>query len=791
MNYMIAIYTFTKNKIHNYKILIGVLLFISSIYLILAHVRNASALTTLAPGDIYIITANSDYVYPGGVDSNGFDFVSRVDLDAGTEIYFADKGWDESLAIPFWRNTTGEGALRYTVPAGGIAAGTVIHYDDSYIPTLPSSGSGVWDMYSIDPITGALTLSTSSSSGFDPSTTGDNILVFQGSAAAPTFLYGIGWSATTTWISTGSPTANNSYIPSGISVAGKTVTTLGSTDNYQYGCTLSGLFSPTFADSIQNASNWNSDNTTPYTGSTCSFDASQPVATLSQYIGQNDPTNNNSINYTLTFDQPIDPSSFTISDIIISGTGSGTVASLTSSDNITWTITVNASSEGTVVVSLPTGSITNPNGNPNLATINTDNSVLYDTSPPAQLAAPDLVASSDTGSSSSDDTTNSTTPEFTGACVDGDTIEIYVDGSPITPTAVCSGSVYSIIPSSSIGEGVHSITATSTDPAGNLSAVSDPLSITIDTIAPSCVLDSNSSFDLSPAINGFVDDANATVSITIDGNTYTANNYGSTWSVASGTISPSLTAGQVYPLDISCVDVAGNTATNSSESFTINRHVDIGLGLELLTQGLINSGNTVTYRATLTNIDITYPYGITDTFFYALVPVDLVAPVPFGQIFPVNNSNIECTNLSMTSDLDSIWHQYQNSYVVVCGFTSLTSINPGESISFDMSFTAGSDLSDKTTLRMLVFDEFGADTDSEIIDNEASSGNDFYGLALNNISSAIYNKPIDTPIEPEAPNPSDGNSSLAATGKNSANCIYIATVTVLLCLFISRRKNYV
>ncbi len=784
----------SKQQTHDkfQKLLIYILLvIILTISVIgISKIMVANAITTLNPGDVYIISVNSDQAYPGGVNSNGFEFVSRVDLDPGTEIYFADKGWDGSLGTPFWRNTTGEGTLRYTVPVGGISAGTIVRYDDTVIPTLPSSGSSTWDMYSIDPVTGALSLSTSSASGFDPSATGDNILVFQGSAASPTFLYGIGWSAATTWITTGTPTANNSYTPIGISTGAGTINTLGSTDNYQYNCTMSGIFSSTFATDLQNVLNWNSDNTTPYGASICTFDASRPQATIAQVFGQNDPTNNSSINFSITFDQAINPSSFTIGDLTLSGTGSGAIYNLTTSDNIVWTVNVTAATEGTIIISLPSNLVTDPNGNPNPVTINTDNSVLYDTTPPAQLAAPDLVAASDSGSSNSDDTTNDVTPELTGTCTNGDIVEIYVDGSPITPTMVCSGSVYNIIPSIALGEGLHSITVTSTDPAGNLSAISNPLSITIDTVAPSCSLNSNNSFDVSPEINGFVDDTNATVNMTIDGNTYAAANSVNSWSVASGTISPTLTPGQVYPLIISCVDVAGNTATNSSESFTINRHLDIGLGLELLTQGLINSGDTVIYRATLTNIDTAYPYDITDTFFYALVPIDLVAPVPFGQIFPVNNSNIECTNLSMTNDLDSIWHQYQNSYVIVCGFTSITSINPSESISFDMSFTAGNDLGDKTTLRMLVFDEFGTDTDSDVIDDAANSGNDIYGLALNNVSSAIYNKPVD-PIEPEAPKPSSSNSSLATTGNNNASYIYMAIGVVFLCLIVSHRKNYV
>ena len=240
------------------------------------------ALNTLNPGDISIITVNSDNFYVSGsttAGSNGFDFVSRVDLDPGTVIYFADKGWDGSLATPFWR-AGGEGALRYTVPAGGISAGAVVHYDDTLISTLPSSGSDAWDMYSIDSA-GVMTLATNINNGFDPATGGDNILVFQGSAAAPNFIFGIGWSSATTWIGSGTPTTNNSWIPSGLSAASGTIVTLGSTDNYRYNCVNTGLFSSTFSSNLQTVANWASNDTILFSPSTCIFDAFRPTATIS------------------------------------------------------------------------------------------------------------------------------------------------------------------------------------------------------------------------------------------------------------------------------------------------------------------------------------------------------------------------------------------------------------------------------------------------------------------------------------------------------------------------------
>ncbi len=71
--------------------------------------------TTLNSGDIALI----------GLDTQeeDFAFVSFVDLDAGTEIYFTDEEADGDYTIG-----TGEGTVLYTTPTGGVSAGTVITY---------------------------------------------------------------------------------------------------------------------------------------------------------------------------------------------------------------------------------------------------------------------------------------------------------------------------------------------------------------------------------------------------------------------------------------------------------------------------------------------------------------------------------------------------------------------------------------------------------------------------------------------------------------------------------------
>jgi|GEM_PF-4585605 len=76
---------------------------------------KTSALTDLNPGELFIISVNSDTTYPSGTNSNAFDFVTTVDLDPNTVIYFTDIAWTGTG----WKNPIGEGLLRYTAPVAG------------------------------------------------------------------------------------------------------------------------------------------------------------------------------------------------------------------------------------------------------------------------------------------------------------------------------------------------------------------------------------------------------------------------------------------------------------------------------------------------------------------------------------------------------------------------------------------------------------------------------------------------------------------------------------------------
>ncbi len=84
-----------------------------------------------------------------------------------------------------------------------------------------------------------------------------------------------------------------------------------------------------------------------------------PTITLDAYL-----TSNNYLNVKIDFGKPINPNSFTTSDIIIS---SATFpVSLTSTDNQIYTFTVYIINQGTHTLHIPASAVTDPEGNPNL-----------------------------------------------------------------------------------------------------------------------------------------------------------------------------------------------------------------------------------------------------------------------------------------------------------------------------------------------------------------------------------------------------------------------------------------
>ncbi len=107
----------------------------------------------------------------------------------------------------------------------------------------------------------------------------------------------------------------------------------------------------------------------------------------------------------------------------------------------------------------------------------------------------DLVSASDSGVSTTDNQTNDNTPTLTGLAEANAQVEVFNGETSLGTATANAAGVWSLTPTA-LPDGVVTLTAQATDIAGNFSARSTPLSVTIDTTAP-----------IRPEIAAFTDDS--------------------------------------------------------------------------------------------------------------------------------------------------------------------------------------------------------------------------------------------------------------------------------------------
>jgi len=200
-----------------------------------------------------------------------------------------------------------------------------------------------------------------------------------------------------------------------------------------------------------------------------------------------------SATYTVTFSESV--TGVGADDFMLTRTGSanGRIASVTGSGT-TYTVTVeDLVGDGTLRLDLNAAGtgIQNGQGVAIASGYTGGQSFTLDHTAPAVPSTPDLDASSDTGSSTSDNITGDNTPTFSGTAEAGATVTLY-SGTTVIGSAVAVGGVWSIT-SSTLAEGGHSVHAKASDAAGNVSAASASLDVTIDTRAPTLNITSSTS----------------------------------------------------------------------------------------------------------------------------------------------------------------------------------------------------------------------------------------------------------------------------------------------------------
>lgn len=164
----------------------------------LSLVPALGAHAAIAVGDVAVVGMSGD--------TKDLSFVAVNDLAAGEIINFTDSGW---LGSSFRAN---EGGAIYTVPAGGISAGTVISASGTSDATWAANGAE-WTA----PPTGVGT------NGMNFSTGGDQVLVFQGDGSSPTFIFALNGASTIFSAPANADDSNRTALPTGLTVGDNAV----------------------------------------------------------------------------------------------------------------------------------------------------------------------------------------------------------------------------------------------------------------------------------------------------------------------------------------------------------------------------------------------------------------------------------------------------------------------------------------------------------------------------------------------------------------------------------------
>ena len=207
-------------------------------------------------------------------------------------------------------------------------------------------------------------------------------------------------------------------------------------------------------------------------------------------------------------------------------------------------------------------------------------SVTIDTAAPGCADA--SPRSRPTAASVGDGITNDNTLTLTGTAEANSTVKVY-DGATLLGSATANGSGAWSYTTAALADGAHSLTATATDAAGNTSAASSALSVTIDTAAPVAPSITSFSTDSGTVGDGITNDntltltgtaeANSTVKV-YDGATLlgsaTANGSGA-WSYTTAAL-----ANGAHSLTATATDAAGNTSAASSGAQRHHRYGGAG-----------------------------------------------------------------------------------------------------------------------------------------------------------------------------------------------------------------------
>ena len=300
----------------------------------------------------------------------------------------------------------------------------------------------------------------------------------------------------------------------------------------------------------------------PTSGATFTVDNTAPTAAIT--YSQTGPVNaGTSLVITATFNEPIADSP--VMKIAISGANTLAATNMTKVDSTHYTYihTVGAG-DGTATVALSVG--TDVAGNVITSAPTSGATFTVDNTPPGAPSTPDLSPGDDTGVSNTDNITNKTTNLTVGGNGGeaNSPVELF-DGSTSLGTTTANGggnwskAVNLAAGSPPVGNPPHIITAQVRDAAGNNSASSGALSVTVDTTKPSVTIN-RAVGQSDPATAGPI---NFTVVFNEPAGTFPAASVSFAGSTAGGTLVATVTGGPTtFNVAVNGMTTAGNVVAS-------------------------------------------------------------------------------------------------------------------------------------------------------------------------------------------------------------------------------------
>ncbi len=244
-----------------------------SIVLLLFGLTDAKSQTTLSAGDIAFTAYNSDGT-AGQADT--FAFMLLTNISSGTQIVFSDGQYTDATGYIQLNSTTSDWVL-FWQSTSAMTSGTQVKVWASGNCTSGCSA-------------GTSHGSIAGGRGLGLTIAGDQIFACQGISSLDTttnyrytpttFIAGIhmnyiaGTTTTSNWDNSASASTSNSELPNSLTDGTNAVWVYAAgpteMDNARYNCTVTTGTASAIRSAINNVSNWDTDDTNPYSPATCS-----------------------------------------------------------------------------------------------------------------------------------------------------------------------------------------------------------------------------------------------------------------------------------------------------------------------------------------------------------------------------------------------------------------------------------------------------------------------------------------------------------------------------------------